>query len=86
MDSQTALELVKTGATLLFLDVPQYTLVAIDTQVNYSFFLFFFSIALQKFFLFTKNSYSRGYTRTLLPLLSITMSLFCFILFKVVIM
>ncbi|KAK2430793.1 AAR2 protein family [Trifolium repens] len=33
MDSQTALELVKTGATLLFLDVPQYTLVAIDTQM-----------------------------------------------------
>ncbi|PNX77912.1 protein AAR2, partial [Trifolium pratense] len=33
MDSQTALELVKTGATLLFLDVPQHTLVAIDTQM-----------------------------------------------------
>lgn len=33
MDSQTALELVKNGVTLLFLDVPQYTLVAIDTQV-----------------------------------------------------
>ncbi|XP_058748101.1 uncharacterized protein LOC131620930 [Vicia villosa] len=33
MDSQTALELVKNGATLLFLDVPQYTLVAIDTQM-----------------------------------------------------
>ncbi|GAU31112.1 hypothetical protein TSUD_212190 [Trifolium subterraneum] len=33
MDSQTALELVKTCATLLFLDVPQHTLVAIDTQM-----------------------------------------------------
>ncbi|KAL5102046.1 hypothetical protein RYX36_006373 [Vicia faba] len=33
MDSETALELVKNGATLLFLDVPQYTLVAIDTQM-----------------------------------------------------
>ncbi|XP_061358549.1 uncharacterized protein LOC133302749 [Gastrolobium bilobum] len=33
MDPQTALELVKHGVTLLFLDVPQYTLVAIDTQM-----------------------------------------------------
>jgi len=33
MDSERALELVKHGATLLFLDVPQYTLVGIDTQV-----------------------------------------------------
>jgi len=40
MDSQTALELVKNGVTLLFLDVPQYTLVAIDTQVNNFLFLF----------------------------------------------
>ncbi|KAJ8761262.1 hypothetical protein K2173_001318 [Erythroxylum novogranatense] len=33
MDPETALELVKRGATLLLLDVPQYTLVALDTQV-----------------------------------------------------
>lgn len=33
MDPETALELVKQGATLLLLDVPQYTLVGIDTQV-----------------------------------------------------
>lgn len=33
MDSEKALELVKHGATLLFLDVPQHTLVGIDTQV-----------------------------------------------------
>ncbi|OIW16140.1 hypothetical protein TanjilG_18855 [Lupinus angustifolius] len=33
MDSETALELVKHGVTLLFLDVPQYTLVGVDTQV-----------------------------------------------------
>ncbi|KAJ1399341.1 AAR2, N-terminal, partial [Sesbania bispinosa] len=33
MDPQTASELVKHGVTLLFLDVPQYTLVAIDTQM-----------------------------------------------------
>ncbi|KAK7321514.1 hypothetical protein VNO77_32239 [Canavalia gladiata] len=33
MDPQTALELVKNGVTLLFLDVPQYTLIAIDTQI-----------------------------------------------------
>ncbi|KAI5684353.1 hypothetical protein M9H77_05581 [Catharanthus roseus] len=30
---QTALELVKRGATLLLLDVPQYTLIGIDTQM-----------------------------------------------------
>ncbi|KAL1215272.1 hypothetical protein V5N11_017036 [Cardamine amara subsp. amara] len=33
MDSEMALELVKHGATLLFLDVPQHTLVGIDTQI-----------------------------------------------------
>ncbi|GLT57248.1 hypothetical protein SLA2020_302350 [Shorea laevis] len=33
MDPETAMELVKHGATLLFLDVPQYTVVGIDTQV-----------------------------------------------------
>ncbi|KAJ6684294.1 A1 CISTRON SPLICING FACTOR AAR2-RELATED [Salix viminalis] len=33
MDSETALELVKQGVTLLLLDVPQYTLVGIDTQM-----------------------------------------------------
>ncbi|CAK7344089.1 unnamed protein product [Dovyalis caffra] len=33
MDQDTALELVKQGATLLLLDVPQYTLVGIDTQM-----------------------------------------------------
>ncbi|XP_027079429.1 uncharacterized protein [Coffea arabica] len=33
MDPQTALELVKHGATLLLLDVPQYTLIGIDTQM-----------------------------------------------------
>ncbi|KAF2592987.1 hypothetical protein F2Q70_00044989 [Brassica cretica] len=32
MDSEKALELVKHGATLLFLDVPQHTLIGIDTQ------------------------------------------------------
>ena len=36
MDPNTALELVKQGVTLLLLDVPQYTLVGIDTQVLYS--------------------------------------------------
>ncbi|KAK7300712.1 hypothetical protein RJT34_11560 [Clitoria ternatea] len=36
MDSQTAMELVKQGVTLLFLDVPQYTLIAIDTQMFYA--------------------------------------------------
>ncbi|XP_022632103.1 protein AAR2 homolog isoform X3 [Vigna radiata var. radiata] len=35
MDSEKALELVKQGVTLLFLDVPQYTMVAIDTQTFY---------------------------------------------------
>ncbi|KAG2391308.1 uncharacterized protein HKW66_Vig0129310 [Vigna angularis] len=35
MDSEKALELVKHGVTLLFLDVPQYTMVAIDTQMFY---------------------------------------------------
>lgn len=35
MDSETALELVKRGVTLLFLDVPQHTLIGIDTQVKY---------------------------------------------------
>lgn len=34
MDPETALELVKQGSTLLLLDVPQYTLVGIDTQVR----------------------------------------------------
>lgn len=33
MDPEVALGLVKHGATLLFLDVPQYTLVGIDTQM-----------------------------------------------------
>ncbi|KDP34453.1 hypothetical protein JCGZ_11924 [Jatropha curcas] len=33
MDPETALEYVKQGATLLLLDVPQYTLVGIDTQL-----------------------------------------------------
>lgn len=33
MDPETVLELVKQGATLLLLDVPQYTLVGIDTQM-----------------------------------------------------
>ncbi|KAK4758430.1 hypothetical protein SAY87_019731 [Trapa incisa] len=33
MDPEVALELVKCGATLLFLDVPQYTLLGIDTQI-----------------------------------------------------
>ncbi|KAK7385695.1 hypothetical protein VNO78_31495 [Psophocarpus tetragonolobus] len=33
MDPKIALELVKRGVTLLFLDVPQYTLVAVDTQM-----------------------------------------------------
>ncbi|XP_023761568.1 uncharacterized protein LOC111909998 [Lactuca sativa] len=33
MDADTALELVKKGASLLFLDVPQYTLLGIDTQM-----------------------------------------------------
>ncbi|KAJ4788642.1 AAR2 family protein [Rhynchospora pubera] len=33
MDSDTALDLVKKGASLLLLDVPQFTLLGIDTQV-----------------------------------------------------
>lgn len=33
MDSDTALELVRKGATLLFLDVPKHTLLGIDTQM-----------------------------------------------------
>ncbi|KAG8373778.1 hypothetical protein BUALT_Bualt11G0060500 [Buddleja alternifolia] len=33
MDSETALEFVKRGVTLLLLDVPQYTLIGIDTQM-----------------------------------------------------
>ncbi|KAF2295380.1 hypothetical protein GH714_032708 [Hevea brasiliensis] len=33
MDPETALEFVKHGATLLLLDVPQYTLLGIDTQM-----------------------------------------------------
>ncbi|KAM0062900.1 putative A1 cistron-splicing factor, AAR2, AAR2 domain superfamily [Helianthus debilis subsp. tardiflorus] len=33
MDAETALELVKKGAALLFLDVPQHTLFGIDTQI-----------------------------------------------------
>lgn len=33
MDPETALELVKHGATLLLLDVPQYTLFGVDTQM-----------------------------------------------------
>ena len=36
MDPNTALELVNQDVTLLLLDVPQYTLVGIDTQVLYS--------------------------------------------------
>ncbi|KAM7253850.1 hypothetical protein ACFE04_012624 [Oxalis oulophora] len=33
IDSETALQLVKQGVTLLLLDVPQYTLLGIDTQI-----------------------------------------------------
>uniref|UniRef100_A0A1J3CVF5 Protein AAR2-like protein n=1 Tax=Noccaea caerulescens TaxID=107243 RepID=A0A1J3CVF5_NOCCA len=33
MDSEKALELVKHGATLLFLDVPQHTIIGLDTQM-----------------------------------------------------
>ncbi|KAE9614883.1 putative A1 cistron-splicing factor, AAR2 [Lupinus albus] len=33
MDSETALKLVRHGVTLLFLDVPPYTLLGVDTQV-----------------------------------------------------
>lgn len=35
MDAETALELVKQGVTLLFLDVPQNTLLGIDSQVYF---------------------------------------------------
>lgn len=41
MDAETALELVKKGATLLLLDVPQNTLFGIDTQVLVHFVLHF---------------------------------------------
>lgn len=41
MDPETALGLVKHGATLLLLDVPQYTLVGIDTQVTKKLLQFF---------------------------------------------
>lgn len=34
MQAETALELVRHGATLLLLDVPQFTLIGIDTQVR----------------------------------------------------
>jgi hypothetical protein len=34
MDGETAVELAKLGSTLLFLGVPQYTLIGIDTQVH----------------------------------------------------
>lgn len=37
MEAEAALELVKQGATLLLLDVPQSTLIGIDTQVSISF-------------------------------------------------
>ncbi|XP_031474511.1 uncharacterized protein LOC116246788 [Nymphaea colorata] len=33
MDAETAMELVKKGATLLLLNVPQHTLIGVDTQV-----------------------------------------------------
>lgn len=33
MEAEAALELVKQGVTLLLLDVPQNTLIGIDTQV-----------------------------------------------------
>ena len=42
MDPDTALELVNKGVTLLLLDVPQYTLLGIDTQVLYTITIFFF--------------------------------------------
>lgn len=52
MDPETALQLVKHGATILLLDVPQYTLIGIDTQVSQikasSVFLFVF-LSLKKF-------------------------------------
>lgn len=37
MEAEAALELVKHGATLLLLDVPQNTLIGIDTQVCFNF-------------------------------------------------
>ncbi|RWW33315.1 hypothetical protein GW17_00001967 [Ensete ventricosum] len=42
MDQEAALDLVKKGATLLLLDVPQFTLFGIDTQVSSSCSLFSF--------------------------------------------
>ncbi|GAB2288941.1 hypothetical protein Dimus_023247 [Dionaea muscipula] len=36
MDPETALELVKHGSSLLLLDVPQYTLIGIDTQAFFA--------------------------------------------------
>ncbi|EPS59191.1 hypothetical protein M569_15618, partial [Genlisea aurea] len=33
MDPETALHLVKDGVTLLLLDVPQFTLIGVDTQM-----------------------------------------------------
>ncbi|KAL6507480.1 hypothetical protein OROGR_023675 [Orobanche gracilis] len=33
MDPETALEFVKHGATIILLDVPQYTLIGVDTQM-----------------------------------------------------
>ncbi|KAL9255992.1 AAR2-like protein [Drosera capensis] len=36
MDAEQALELVKHGSTLLLLDVPQHTLIGIDTQDTWS--------------------------------------------------
>ncbi|KAL3625610.1 hypothetical protein CASFOL_030555 [Castilleja foliolosa] len=36
MDLETALELVKHGATLLLLDDPQHTLIGVNTQMYYS--------------------------------------------------
>jgi len=56
MDSEKALELVKHGVTLLFLDVPQYTMVAIDTQVLHSFITVWFTKSLSFYFLFCFNA------------------------------
>ncbi|KAL9274837.1 AAR2-like protein, partial [Drosera capensis] len=36
MDAEQALELVKHGSTLLLLDVPQHTLIGIDTQIFFA--------------------------------------------------
>ena len=33
MDAETAVEAAKQGSTLVLLDVPQYTLIGIDTQM-----------------------------------------------------